>query len=125
MGDVENGDVYPDISIRADNDKQIINYIANNIEKFITIFEEIHLANNGSYLAKNIKLYDVDNFIEKMKGNEFRNEFITETESVINNYLKNNENNENISCNVLFNSSNLIISTYSIIKIKVDDIIDI
>lgn len=122
MGDIENGDVYPDISIRADNDRQIINYIANNIEKFIVIFEEIHLANNGSYLCKNIKLYDVDNFIEKLKNNEFRNDFITEAESVINNYLK---NNENVSCDVLFNSSNLEISTYSIIKIKVNDIIDI
>jgi len=120
--DVENGDVYPDISIRADNDRQIINYIANNIEKFIIIFEEIHLANNGSYLHKNIKLYGVDNFIEKMKNSEFRNDFITEAESVINNYLK---NNENVSCDMLFNSSNLEISTYSIIKIKVNDIIDI
>lgn len=122
MGDIENGDVYPDISIRADNDRQIINYIANNIEKFIVIFEEINLANNGSYLCKNIKLYDVDNFIEKLKNNEFRNDFITEAKSVINNYLK---NNENVSCDMLFNSSNLEISTYSIIKIKVNDIIDI
>ena len=120
--DVEYGDVYSDISFRADDDRQVIQYIVDNMEQFMIIFEEIYFSNSHQYLNKNIKMYDIPNFPEKIKEEQFRNDFIIEAKSVINKCL---ENNKNITCDILFNSSNHDISTYSIIKIKVSDIINI
>lgn len=121
--DIGRGDIYPDISIRANDDEQVINYVVDNMDKFTTLFEEIWLSCSDSYLRKNVKSYDVDDFPGKLTDIKFRNHFFLEASLVINDYLL--LNNDNVSCNMLFNSSNIDISTYSVSKIKVDNIIDI
>jgi len=121
--DIERGDMYPDISIQADDDEQVINYVVDNMEKFTTLFEEIWLSfDKNTYLRKNIQSYNVDDFPNKLLDPEFRNKFFLEATLVINDYLI---NNDNISCSVLFNTSNVDISTYSVMKIKVSNIINI
>lgn len=124
LGSIENGDIFPDISLIASSDRQVIEYVRDNLDKFITIFEEIGCSDGNFYLRNKIKLFDEYDFnkINLFDDCEFYKKFIPQIQNAINEYLN---MVDDPSCDFLFNSSNLDVSIYSVIKVNISDIINI